>query len=110
MVFIQYVGTVSSSNTPIAVQVFTHGAPIVAFLAVSISVLLKKKDKQFSGYADISLKEKAKMLYDGSHFDVPPNTLVICPFSDKSNKRPLKRNENQDEVRIVFYLVKFFIT
>jgi len=80
-------------NDTSAAQPFTHDAILLAFL-----VALKKKDTQFGDWADISLKENAKLLYDSLNFLVPSNTLIVYPLSVKSSP---KGNENQDEVRVV---------
>jgi len=88
------------NDTSMAIQPFTHGAALLTFLVVSILVSLKKKDKQFGDWADIFLKENAKLVYDGLNFDVS-NILIVYPLSVKSNMSPLKGNENLDEVRVV---------
>jgi len=89
---------VDCNDTSVATQPFTHDAALLAFLVVSILISLKKEDEQFGGWADISLKENAILLYDGLNFDVPSNTLIVYPLSVKSSP---KGNENQDEVRVV---------
>jgi len=89
------------NDTSVAVQPFTHDAALLIFLVVSILISLKKEDEQFGSWADISLKENAKLLYDGLNFDVSSNTLIVYPLSVKSNKSPLKGDENLDEVRVV---------
>jgi len=100
------------NETSVAAQPFTPGAVLLAFLIVSILVSLKKEDKQFGGWADISLKENAKLLYDGLNFYVPSNTLIVYPLSVNSNKSPPKGNENQDEVRVVLLsiILSYIIT
>ena len=87
-------------NTCVEVRLLKHGAILPVYLVQSISPLsLVKKGgiRRCGGCAEMSA-----MLSDGLYMIVPIDTLTVYPVSTEVKKRPLKENEGQNEVRVVF--------
>ena len=97
-------------NTPLAVKLFTEGADVLVFLVACVSSARKAKskklDEEFMGSFDSGcfLKDKAKSLYNGSDFIVPPSRLATYPVLLPPKKDPSKGDGDRDKVINKLYI------